>query len=233
MKLLLSKLKISHFIIASIFLFFCNSSLAAALPYGTIITDEKGVTLESDGNYFIDIPNALPGESYEKKLTIRSAQKIEPYDLSLKVKKIESSGKIDWNEYVRLTLTLDGKEVYRGKILGADKKDWSLEELPLGQFEYGTERELIARFDIDKTLTNEDFSERNTLLYNWIFIATRKGIPIDDGEAAESHLKKFFRLPQTGEEWREFIYLLIAGILLIVLLIIWWGNRRKEKREQL
>lgn len=209
--------------------FFSSSSLAAALPYGSIITDNKGLTLESDGKYLVDIENALPGETYKKEFMIRSSEKIDPYDLSLRVKKVESHGNIDWNDHVLLTLTLDGKQIYQGKLLGDGKKDWSKEDLLLGKFEYGTERKLVAKFEIDKTLTNEDFSKVNTLLYNWQFIATRKGVPIEDSKKKDA---PFLRLPQTGEEWREFIYQAIAGILLILLAILIWKNRRKNHEKE-
>lgn len=209
--------------------FLSSSSLAAVLPYGSIITDNKGVTVETDGKYLVDIENALPGETYEKEFMVRSAEKVDPYELSLRVKKIESSGNIDWNEHVLLTLTLDGKQIYQGKLLGDEKKDWSKEDLLLGKFEYGTERKLVATFKIDKTLTNDDFSKNNTLSYNWQFIATRKGVPIEDNTKPN---KPLLRLPQTGEEWREFIYRAIAGMLLILLAILVWKNRRKHHEAE-
>jgi len=224
-----NKLKIKSFItflgIACALFLGNSSSLAAVLPYGTIITDDKGITVSSNGNYLIDISNALPGETYEKEFVIRTAEKVDPYELSLRVNKESSSGVIDWNEHVKMTLVLGDKVIYQGKILGDKDYDLKQEGIIIGNFKYGTEERLLAKFEIDKALTNEDFSEKNILEYQWTFIATRNGVPITDNSKPK---KDILKLPQTGEEWREFIYRSIAGILLILLTILIWKNRRKN-----
>ena len=206
-------------------LIFSVNSLASTLPYGTVITDSKGVTIGTDGVYNIDITNVKPGKTYTKEITLRSSGKVEPYDMVLRAEKVSSKGKIDWNKHANLTLHLDGKQIYDGPILGNGKIDWSNVGVSFGGFEYATEKVLKASIKIDDSLTNEDFKEVNQLLYKWTFIATRNGKEIEPGKDKG---KEFFSLPKTGEEWREFIYKMIVGLLLLLIVLLSWKNRRRE-----
>lgn len=218
-------------------LIFSSESLATTLPYGTVITDSKGVTIGTDGVYNIDITNVRPGKTYTKEIVLRSAGKVEPYDLGLRAEKVSSKGKIDWNKHAILTLTLDGKEIYQGPILGNGEFDWSKEGLSFGTFEHATEKTLKATIAIDDALTNKDFEESNQLLYKWTFIATRNGKEIEETKkdplikspfTGDESGKKFFSLPKTGEEWREFIYKMIVGLLLLLIVLLSWKNRRRK-----
>lgn len=208
---------------------------AAELPRGMVIGDNEGIAVNKDGEYFIDIPNAKPGEVYKKEITLRSTTEKEPFDLSIRVHPKESKGVIDWNEHVTMTLTLDGKEIYKGPMLGDGKRDWSKENLSLGTFGFGTDKVLEATFEIDKNLTTEEFKEENLFLFSWEFIATRtseSGGSESSGSTEAGGKKPWGKLPSTGEEWRQMMYQVLAGLLLLLIFLLLWKRRKQEKQKE-
>lgn len=168
---------------------FFGSSLisyaAEALPPGVVIGDSEGVYATSEGDYFVDIVNILPGEVYEKEITIRSLDLEEPFSLGLLAEWKDSSGVIDWRDHIDLTLVLDDKEIYQGPILGNGDFDWTKTPLELGVCNYGTDKVLKATFKIDSALTNEDYREENVMTFYWTFVATRDQKPTKPTDSTE------------------------------------------------
>lgn len=115
--------------------FFASTPAAAAadaLPPGMVIGDSEGLYATSDGEYYIDLVDLLPGEKYEKEITIRSLDLEEPFSLGLLVEEVESKGSIDWKQHIEVRLVLDGKEIYQGPLLGDGRFDWTQTPLELG-----------------------------------------------------------------------------------------------------
>lgn len=202
---------------------------ASALPSGLVIADDTGIVVSKEGDYFVDMPNVLPGDVYTKEITIRSTDEKEPFDIGLRVKKISSTGDIDFNKHVTVKLTLDNKEIYNGPLLGNNTFDWTKESLPLGRYQFGTDRVLKASFKVDQTLTNKSYQKESELKYEWQFIAMRNDKPIEKPEPPKK--KPIFKLPQTGEEWRDFIYKVLVGILLILIALLLWKQKRRENES--
>ncbi|MBO1305386.1 LPXTG cell wall anchor domain-containing protein [Enterococcus sp. 669A] len=149
------------------------SEAANTLPPGMVIADSDGIYVTSEGEYYIDLVDVLPGESYEKEITIRSLDLEEPFSLGLLVEEVKSDGSVFWKEHMMLTLTLDGKEIYSGPILGDESFDWSKTPLKLGVCEYGTDKILKAKFTANSALTNEDLKEESNLEFYWTFVGTK------------------------------------------------------------
>ncbi|WP_430602370.1 hypothetical protein IGJ02_002708 [Enterococcus sp. DIV0724b] len=221
---------------SSIFFTFTNAKLVAVasqtLPPGVVIGDETGISATSEGEYYVDLPNVLPGESYEKTITIRSMDVKEPFELGLLATPESTKGVIDFNKQVKLTLSLDGKKLYQGPLLGNEEFDWTVQPLIIGVCEYGKDQILTAMFEVDKDLTLADYKEESQLLYHWTFIATKnQPKTIDSSTSAPDKPKSKGMFPMTGEEVKNLIYKTLTGLLLVLITILLWKKRKEEQSK--
>ena len=243
--------------ILSLFVLFSGSLIceaAKALPPGLVIGDSEGMYATSEGDYYIDLVGILPGESYEKEITIRSLDLEEPFSLGMLVEEVGSSGSVFWKEHITLTLILDDKEIYQGPILGDGSFDWSKTPLELGVCKYGTDKLLLARFTLDSHLTNEDLREQSKLEFYWTFVGTRDQLkeptkpstPTEPTQPSEPTLPSSSGgagtspsagqgtptnrklLPKTGE---QLVYMFMSGLLLMMIVLFLWKKRREEEQE--
>ncbi|MEO1769977.1 LPXTG cell wall anchor domain-containing protein [Candidatus Enterococcus ferrettii] len=234
------------------------SEAANTLPPGLVIADSEGIYVTSEGEYYIDLQDILPGETYEKEITIRSLDLEEPFSLGLLVEEFSSSGSVLWKEHITMTLVLDGKEIYKGPLLGNGEFDWSKTPLELGICKYGTDKLLTAKFTLDSSLTNEDLREQSQLEFYWTFVGTRDQQPTKPTEPSSSDSStptvpsdsgtysgpghgnlpgtgstpqassSGKRLPQTGE---QIVYMFLSGMLLVLIVLFLWKKRREEGQE--
>lgn len=219
---------------------FLNGNVVEAttqnLPPGVVIADENGISATAEGEYYIDLPNILPGDSYKKDITIRSLDIKEPFDLGVLVTPKSKDGMLDLNDVVTLTLTLDGKKIYNGKLLGDGTFDWTTQPLRLGVCEYGKDQLLTAEFSIDKNLDTESFKEESQLLYYWTFVATKNQDKPKESTAESTGgataPKRKGMLPMTGEEIKNWIYKILTGLLLVLILVLLWKKKREKKTEE-
>lgn len=222
-----------------IFITFTSGTLLAVasqtLPPGVVIGDETGISASSEGEYYVDLPNVLPGESYEKTITIRSMDVKEPFELGIVVTPDSSKGVIDFNKQIKLTLSLDEKNIYQGPLLGNGEFDWTVQPLILGVCEYGKDQILTAVFEVDKDLTLADYKEDSQLLYHWTFVATKnQPKPIDSKDSSSplpTKVKPKGMFPMTGEEIKNLIYKTLAGLLLVLIAILLWKKRKEEQAK--
>ena len=243
--------------ILSLFILFSGSlavEAAKTLPPGLVIGDSEGMYATSEGDYYVDLVGILPGEVYEKEITIRSLDLEEPFSLGMLVEEVGSSGSVFWKEHITLTLILDDKEIYQGPILGDGSSDWSKTPLELGVCKYGTDKLLLVRFTLDSHLTNEDLREQSKLEFYWTFVGTRDrptepteptepstptepSKPVEPtspsspvnlpttGQGTPTNRKV---LPQTGE---QLVYMFLTGLLLVMIALFLWKKRREEEQE--
>lgn len=229
------------------------------LPPGMVIGDADGMYATSEGEYYIDMVDILPGDTYEKEITIRSLDLEEPFSLGMLVEGKDQTGTIGWNDYITMTLTLDGKQIYQGPILGNGTFDWSKTPLSLGVCKYGTDKILKAHFKVDNLLTNEHYKDDNVLTFHWNFVGTKDQItdPTEPTTSSTSDLTKPSTdpsdsypndqggsgklpktsgssgktLPRTGEEIRGALYKFLTGILLVLIVLFLWKKKREEEQE--
>ena len=243
--------------ILSLFILFSGSlavEAAKTLPPGLVIGDSEGMYATSEGDYYVDLVGILPGEVYEKEITIRSLDLEEPFSLGMLVEEVGSSGSVFWKEHITLTLILDDKEIYQGPILGDGSSDWAKTPLELGVCKYGTDKLLLVRFTLDSHLTNEDLREQSKLEFYWTFVGTRDrptepteptepstptepSKPVEPtspsspvnlpttGQGTPTNRKV---LPQTGE---QLVYMFLTGLLLVMIALFLWKKRREEEQE--
>lgn len=234
-------------------LWFCPAGAygAETLPPGMVIGDESGIYATSTGDYYVDLPSVLPGEVYEKEITIRSLDLEEPFSLGLLAEAVEQSGPIDFNDAITLTLTLDGTVIYQGKLLGDGSFDWTLQPLELGVCTYGTDKILQATFEVSNQLTAADYQEASRLLYNWTFVATKdvveppatsdssstssessssdSGPTVTTTSSGTAKQPSASNLPSTGEDIKNMMYKVLLGFLMICLVLVLWKKRQEEE----
>ncbi|OEG17312.1 cell wall protein [Enterococcus quebecensis] len=225
--------------LVSVFVTFTSGTLLAVasqtLPSGVVIGDETGISASSEGEYYVDLPNVLPGERYEKTITIRSMDIKEPFELGLLVSQNSAKGVMNFDKLITLTLSVDGEQIYQGPLLGNGEFDWSVEPLIIGTCEYGKDKILTAVFEVDKAPTVEDFKEESQLLYHWTFIATKNqkkpSDSTDSSSTSTDKSKSKGMFPMTGEEIKNMIYKILAGLLLLLIAILLWKKRQEEQRN--
>lgn len=228
---------VAYLIVSLIFIFggtVVKGYASQILPSGLVIGDDSGLYANSEGEFFVDLPDILPGEIYEKTITIRSLDVEEPFELGMLVKYVSKKGSIDFNQHILLTLVVDEEEIYSGPLLGDGKFDWEVQPLVLGEVDYGVDHILKASFQMDQELTADDYLEISQLLYEWTFVATKnQPIPPTTSESEsgekETIKKPEGKLPQTGEQIRNNIYKILTGIALILIVIIVWKKRKNEE----
>lgn len=228
------------------------SQAEEVLPPGLVIGDDTGLYASSTGDYFVDLPEVVPGEVYTKEITIRSLEIDEPFELGLLVSEHEASGTIDFNEAITMTLTLDGVQLYQGPLLGDGSVDWTLVPLELGTCSYGTDMILEARFEVSSGLTTTDYQEASELLYHWTFVAIKKQVEppassdsTSDSSTASSNSSSSSSsmtsststgtakpLPSTGEDTRDMVYKMLIGLLLILFVLVAWKKKKREEENE-
>lgn len=227
------------YILLSVFITFTSGTLLAiasqTLPPGVVIGDETGISASSEGEYYVDLPNVLPGESYEKTITIRSLDVKEPFELGILVTPDNKKGVIDFDKSITLTLSIDGKKIYQGPLLGNGEFDWTVQPLIVGTCEYGKDQILTAVFEVDKDLNQADYKEESQLLYHWTFVATKNQPKTsetkDSSTDRPSKPASKGMFPMTGEEIKNLIYKTLAGLLLMLIAILLWKKRKEEQEN--
>ncbi|ALS01453.1 hypothetical protein ATZ33_08760 [Enterococcus silesiacus] len=203
---------------------------AEALPPGMVIGDSEGLYATSEGEYFIDLVDVMPGYSFTKEITIRNVDVKEGFKLSLLVKAGKNTGPIDFTDAVKVELEHEGKIIYAGGLLGNDQHDWTSDPLPLGVYESGGESVLKARFTVSSSLGLEDYKEPSEYQFHWIFDAESKAKGTTEIEAPifkpepskkKDEKKSFWDyLPRTGEEIENFLYKVCAAFFVLVIILL-------------
>lgn len=203
---------------------------AEALPPGMVIGDSEGLYATSEGEYFIDLVNVMPGYSYTKEITIRNVDVKEGFKLSLLAKKGKNTGPIDFTDVVKVELKHEGKIIYEGGLLGNDQRNWTTDPLPLGVYESGGESVLQATFTVSSNLGLEDYKEPSEYQFHWIFEAESKEKGTNEiktpvfqpASSKKKDVKKSILdyLPRTGEELENFLYKVCAAFFVLVIILL-------------
>ncbi|EOL49307.1 hypothetical protein [Enterococcus caccae] len=210
------------------------------LPPGMVVGDDQGIKIKNDGQYLVDIRDVAPGKKWSTKITIINIEKDTPYHLTMNISKPTMiEGTLDLSQEIQMTLIYEGKEVYKGPLSGVNKtvnlQDKSA-PLSLGTFKSGDTKMLEAQFELDgKAYTNRDFFKKNSVENTWYFKAVKTTLP-DTKEPDQPDRSLFekiitrFRLPNTGEEWRNALLFSCVGLFLILVLLLIIKHKKMEKK---
>lgn len=196
------------------------------LPPGIVIGDDKGIHVNHEGEYLVDIRDILPGKKWKTTIHLMNVERDEPYVLTLQIKPPVVHGPIDFSKAIAMKLDYDGKTIYEGTVAGTGNQiDLQKKPYSLGVYRSGDSHVLQVSFVMDDTYTVQDFQEKSVTENVWVFRAEKAKI-----DSPSSSIFKG-RLPRTGEEWRDFLLYSCLGLflLLIVLLLI---KKEMEKIKQ-
>jgi len=217
-----------------------EATSATVLPSGIVIGDSDGIKVSHDGDYLIHITDVEPGKKWTTKITMINMERDIPYQLSMYITPPTLvKGSLDLSKAIQMTLIYEGETVYQGPLSGnssSSNLQNELTPLNLGIFKSGDIRMLEAVFELDGSLyTNRDFFEKNIVENIWHFKAVKTSLPDTTNPSGDAIIKKpSFRLPQTGEEWRNALIYACIGlfIVLLTLLIVKYRVDQKKKLKK-
>lgn len=139
-------------------LLLCNSLTAfaeVALPDGAVkglpkklsVLDSDGNSVSENGEYFFIVENMKPFVSYTKKIQIMNLREDKAYHIYFYAEPVSQKGGINLEQECETVFTLDGNEIFRGKVTGEPAEGYSdISEAPLdlGLYEPGKSRNLTA-----------------------------------------------------------------------------------------
>ncbi|WP_375179113.1 LPXTG cell wall anchor domain-containing protein [Enterococcus rotai] len=201
------------------------------LPSGIVIGDDKGIHVQSDGEYLVEIKDVLPGKKWTIDIDLMSVDKGEAYDLSMQIFKPTLSGPIDFSKAIHMVLNYAGKKIYDGPASGiSDTINLQEVEYSFGTFHPGDSKRLRAVFEMDHTYTKNDFQVKSMMENVWKFRAT-KNQELERTEDNKQTKRKLF-FPQTGEEWRNVLIYISLGLFIVLMAVLIFKKKYEDQKKR-
>jgi len=191
---------------------------ATNLPAGFLIGDQNGIRVGVDGAYFIDAVDLEAGDVITKTLTI---QNFEPYALLLGMTAtpLEETGPLKLLDEVHLSLKLDGREIYSGRVRGDEGADMTRNALDLGEYKPGAVRTLHITLTVSPQMKAYSWTPSEAL-FKWTFYAFQPTDP---------------KTPKTGLLENNGILYFALGVTTsaVLFLLVLIKKRRREARKEI
>ncbi|MDV3428109.1 MAG: LPXTG cell wall anchor domain-containing protein [Bacillota bacterium] len=188
----------------------------------------KDIGLEvipKDKNLF-QVMNLNPGDYLSSKLTIKNNYD-DTFELFMKAERQNeepSEGEPDLYKQLLMTVTLRGKEIFKGSMIDFAKGN----DISLGKFEPGDIEEMAVNVSLPGKETGNEFQGKK-LDTKWVFTAISETTDIPDEPVPAGSL------PKTGFDINSNLYTAL-GLLLICAgafgLYIFRGNRKRKSKNQ-
>lgn len=209
---------------------------ARNLPPGFLIGDSDGIAVDSDGSYYVQEEDLMPGETFTKAITLMNTEEGDrPYILTMDVAPSEQEGAINFYEAITVVMELDGDIVYEGDLVGNGTPDIQHDRLELGKYAYGDKKELTVTFTVSHELPSEDWQTESFAIIQWNFYAIKD--PEEPEEDKPTPPIKDIpiigdKLPSTGEEIRGLLYKFVVGIFIISVVFVVLKRRKDSKTKE-
>lgn len=205
------------------------TSYAQDLPPGMVVGDEKGLSANKDGEYFVKVDDVMPGQNWHKNISLLNMEKDIPYQLTMLISPPKVSGSLDLSEAIKMKLTYQGKVVYNGSASGKSKeKNIQNEPLDLGIFKSGDSRALEVDYSLSGKYTKKDFEVKNKMENTWTFYAVKSKDPTKPIDPTNPKENKIFGvLPLTGEDVRQMMIMLCIGMLVVLIFLLIWKKKQQ------
>lgn len=110
----------------------------AGLPENLTIMDSDGNSASiSTGEYFFEVSDMTPGETYSKDVQIMNLREDKAYHIYFYAEPVDDNGEIDLKNGCTATITLDGEEIYQGIVTGEGEHDLANNPIDLGSYAPG------------------------------------------------------------------------------------------------
>ena len=206
----------------------CGIAAPAAetnLPESFLISDENGMRVKGVDEFFLYSHNLMPGDVITRTLTLRNPDQGAPFRLHMLGDAPRSAGSVDWLDHLHLRITLDGRELYAGRLRGDGKGtrtmkgngvDLIRKGLDLGVFGKGGHGTLRFVVTADAAhMSAEDLFSSSSANIGWIFFAAKDAAPDS---------------PQTGDAARCSLVVLLLALL--VLSAVFYSRTRQMRKEK-
>ena len=223
-----------------------RAGTVAGLPEKLVVLDDNGNSVSENGEYFFEVQDMTPGENYVKNIQIMNLREDASYHIYFNAQPMAKYGDIDLEEECVLTLYLDERVVYQGKVTGDGVPDVRDEPLDLGKYGPGESRVLRAEIVWNATFSqggNIDEGHRiydfdgvkvvrektgkthieGEVIFKWIFTAVGDAPPVD--QSSGTYI-------DTGET----ITFVFAGLVVVaigvMMVLLFVKKRKKDDRTQ-
>ena len=219
-----------------------RAGTVAGLPEKLVVLDDNGNSVSENGEYFFEVQDMTPGENYVKNIQIMNLREDASYHIYFNAQPMAKYGDIDLEEECVLTLYLDERVVYQGKVTGDGVPDVRDEPLDLGKYGPGESRVLRAEIVWNATFSEGgaideghriyDFNGvkvvrektgkthiEGEVIFKWIFTAVGDA-PTPGGESSGTYI-------DTGET----ITFVFAGLVVVaigVMMLLLFVKKRKK-----
>ncbi len=190
---------------------------SSELPRGFLIGDSDGVHVTANGEYFIYCTDMQAGDKIHKVLTIQNNEPEGRFRLHMTATPLFATGPIDLLNSIHLTLKLEGKTLYRGRVRGDEGVDMINNALDLGVYASGDVRTMTIDLELDKNLPSERFHAKSVAEVGWNFIAVK-----DETSTP----------PKTGDVSEHILEYAAASLALLTLITFGFAHRRKAQNER-
>ena len=224
-----------------------RAGTVAGLPEKLVVLDDNGNSVSENGEYFFEVQDMTPGELYTKNIQIMNLREDASYHIYFNAQPMAKYGEIDLEEECVLTLYLDERVVYQGKVTGDGVPDVRDEPLNLGRYGPGESRVLRAEivwnatfsqggaideghriYDFDGVKVVREKTGKTHIegevIFKWIFTAVGDA-PTPGGESSGTYI-------DTGET----ITFVFAGLVVVaigvMMLLLFVKKRKKGDRTQ-
>lgn len=169
----------------------------------------------SDGNWFMDFTNMVPGGKYEDNLQIENGSN-KAYKLYVQAVPLEQDEEQNrLLEAISMKVSLDNNELYNGTASGKEYEDGNLQDvIYLGTYKAGEQSQIAVELELNKNLGIE-YSDKITRS-DWKFMVTEVKQP--NPTPSEKGTPQVIQAPKTGDTTNLKFYqaLLAASLLFIV-----------------
>ena len=222
------------------------------LPERLAVLDDSGNSVSDSGEYYFEVENMQQGTTYTKKIQIMNMRDDAAYKVLFRAEPVSSSGSIDLANECECVITVDGTELYRGKVTGEGNPDIRTTPLDLGVYNSGQSRHMTVSIvwngssaggfidNGERVVTNSgtevvrEKSGDNTISgeteFKWIFSA--ETVPSDDNSSvtpvdSSNSSNGMSGVISTGEKIAIGLIavVMLASFVMIILLI---GKKKKR-----
>lgn len=133
------------------------------LPEKLTIMDSSGNSVNSaTGEYFFQVKNMIPNQTYSKDIQIINLREDKAYHIYFYAEPLSKSGDIDLENECTAVISLGENQVYKGKVTGDGNIDLTETPIDLGLYIPGDSRVLNCKITWDGSSVNEsiDYGER-------------------------------------------------------------------------
>ncbi len=218
-----------------------RAGTVAGLPEKLVVLDDNGNSVSENGEYFFEVQDMTPGELYTKNIQIMNLREDASYHIFFNAQPMAKYGDIDLEGECVLTLYLDDRVVYTGKVTGDGVPDVRDEPLDLGRYGPGESRVLRATivwnatfsqggaideghriYDFDGVKVVREKTGKTHIegevIFKWIFTA------VGDAPTTQEQSGSYI---DTGETL-TFVFLGLVALAIVVMMVIVVLRKKKE-----